>query len=68
MNQLFELLHREDVVEIQQRLNHGININDMGLRFGPNIIPRIPKGHFLSTLLCGQYQATSIFLHAIPYT
>lgn len=46
MNQLFELLHREDVVEIQQRLNHGININDMGLRFGPNTIPRIPKGTF----------------------
>lgn len=46
MNDLRALLMREDDVERQQRLHHGININDMGLKYGPNIIPKIPRTSF----------------------
>lgn len=44
MLNLRELLLKEDHIETEQRLNNGININDMGLEYGPGIIPRIPKG------------------------
>lgn len=48
MRELSNLLQREDRVETTQRLNNGININDMGLRYGPDSIPKIPKDSFFS--------------------
>ncbi|WP_295728916.1 AraC family transcriptional regulator [uncultured Limosilactobacillus sp.] len=46
MEKLRKLLLQEDPIEKQQRLNHGQNINYMGLGYGPGIIPRIPRSNF----------------------
>lgn len=48
MERLKRLLLNEDPIETQQRLHNGININDMGLKYGPGIIPKIPHSHFFS--------------------
>ena len=48
MNNLDQLLREEDPTEHLQRLHNGQNINDMGLKYGPGIIPRIPKSSFFS--------------------
>lgn len=46
MEKLRDLLLKEDPVETEQRLNQGININDLGLAFGPGVVPKIPKETF----------------------
>ncbi|MBF7139974.1 helix-turn-helix domain-containing protein [Pediococcus pentosaceus] len=43
---LFEILNKEDRIEILQKQGHGININNMGLKYGPGLIPKIPKNSF----------------------
>lgn len=48
MEKLRELLLKEDPIETRQRLNHGININDMGLQYGPGMIPKIPRSDFFN--------------------
>lgn len=46
MQNLSSLLRLEDSVETAQRLGNGININYMGLNYGPDSIPRMPKDSF----------------------
>lgn len=46
MEKLKTLLLKEDSVETKQRLNQGINVNDMGLEYGPGVVPKIPKSSF----------------------
>lgn len=46
MKKLKKLLLKEDPIETKQRIRNGININDMGLDYGPGIIPQIPKTSF----------------------
>lgn len=46
MEKLRDFLLQEDSVETRQRINNGKNINDMGLGYGPGIIPKIPKDSF----------------------
>lgn len=48
MNGLLNFLYQEDPIETQQRQNHGQNINDMRLDYGPRTIPRIPKNNFFT--------------------
>lgn len=48
MEKLRKLLLKEDPVETEQRLNNGININDMGLQYGPGMIPKIPRSNFFA--------------------
>lgn len=48
MARLREWLHKEDPIETRQRQNGGININDMGLKYGPGVIPKIPRNNFFN--------------------
>lgn len=46
MKELSTLLHQYNQVELEQKQNNGLNINDMHLPYAPGIIPKIPKNSF----------------------
>jgi AraC-like DNA-binding protein len=48
MRSLLDLLQIENEVEIQQRKHNGINVNNMDLKYGPGLIPKIPKSNFFN--------------------
>ncbi|ETA73266.1 AraC family transcriptional regulator [Ligilactobacillus equi] len=48
MEKLLNLLFIEDNIESQQKVTKGLNINDMQLNYGPDIIPRVPKRELFS--------------------